>query len=353
MAFKSEAQRRWFFANQGRSSGGSSKGKSKRDSSTREYKPGTDPVKTLYKPDERKMQEAVKESNKEIAENKEDVKKIKKYDDLRKEQDSQQKFFNKKTNRYNQERNKVHEKIISKVDNPNAFPKEGEKPKVIFIGGLTASGKTSAIAKLIDRKKGVPDYKAYPKFVYLNSDDFKQLLPEYNGYNAGYLHEESTDIFDESLKRYRNQRKQIIIDATLKNTKSANKKIKEFEDAGYETVLYGTNLPGEKSIERATGRFKRTKRFVPPELIKKNAEPTNKSVLKLRHKTDKYAVFDTDVKKGEPVELIESDTSLKQDREQDAETIFKTEKEWREKGVDKSDLKGYDTKKHKKVKVRI
>jgi len=344
MAFKSAAQRKWFFANQGGGSG-TSKGKN--------YKPGTDPTKTLVKQNERAMKKAVEEGNKKIAESKTDLRKIEQSKKQSEKGDSRDKFYDKNSNRYSQERNKLHQKLLTKIDNPNAFPNPGEKPKVIFIGGLTGSGKSSAIAKLIDRKSGVEDYKAYPKFVYLNSDDFKTWLPEYNGYNANYVHEESSDIFEEGIDRYRDQRKQIIIDATLKNAKKAHKKMQEFRDTGYEVILYGTNIPGEKSINRATSRFQRTKRYVPLKFIKGNAEETNKSVMKLRHRADKYAVFDTDVKKGEPVKLIESDTSLKLDRQQTADKVVLTEEEWRDIGVDKSDLKGYDTKDFKKVKVRI
>tara|TARA_Y100000310_G_scaffold60266_1_gene55614 strand:+ start:1106 stop:2146 length:1041 start_codon:yes stop_codon:yes gene_type:complete len=346
MPFKSTAQRKWFFANQGNSgSAGTSK------SNPQIYKEGTDPVKTITKQNKPAMDKAVKEGNKEIAKNKEDVEKIKKYSNLK--EDSRDKFFNKENGQYTPERKRIHTKLINKVDNKKAFPNKGEKPEVIFIGGLTASGKTSAISKIIDRKPNQPDYKAYPKHIYLNADDFKGWLPEYNGYNAGYLHEESSDLFDNALIKFQKQKKQIIIDATLKNTQSANKKIQSFKKSGYEVRFLGTNLAGEKSIERATGRFKKSKRYVPLELIEKNAEPTNKSVMKLRHKADKYAVFNTDVKKGQAPKLVESDDSLRRDRKKDAKIIYKTEKEWRKTGVDKSDLKGYDTKKHKKVKVKI
>ena len=345
MAFKSEAQRRWFFANMGNSGSGSPKGSSKK------YKPGTDPVKTLVKQDKRAMTKAVIEGKKEIAKDKIDLKNIKKYSKVK--TTSRDKYYNEKTKKYNPERNKLHQELLIKVDNQNAFPNKEDKPKVIFIGGLTASGKSSVIAPLIDRKEGLPDYKAYPKFVYLNSDNFKGWLPEYKGYNANQVHEESSDIFEKGVKKYRNQGKQIIIDSTLKNAKKSNKKIQEFKKAGYEVILYGTNIPGEKSIKRATARFKKNKRYVPLELIKKNAEQTNKSVLKLRHKADKYKVMNTDVPLGEPPKLIESNISLKQDREQTADIVVDTEEEWRDIGIDKSDLKGYDTKKHKKVKTRI
>jgi len=344
MAFASAAQRRWFFATQGNNGSGSSKGK-------KEYKPGTDPVKTLVRQDKKKMRQAVKEGNKEIFKNKEIAKKIKKYSKLK--TDTKDKFYNEEKKNYSPEREKLHKKLLNKVDNPNAYPIPGEKPKVIYIGGLTASGKTSAVSKLLDKKKGVEDYKAYPKFVYLNSDDFKTWLPEYKGVNAQFLHRESRDIMDEALKRYTNQKKQIIIDATLRRKKTISDEMENFKKDGYDVILYGTNLPGEKSIQRATRRFKEEKRYVPLEVIEKNAEPVNKSVMKLRHKADKYATFDTDVPFGEKPKLIESDTSLKQDREQTAKIIVDTEKEWRDKGVSKVDLKGYDTKIHKKVKVRI
>ena len=60
----------------------------------------------------------------------------------------------------------------------------------------------------------------------------------------------------------------------------------------------------------------------------------------MRHKTDKYAVFDTNVKKGEQPKLIESDVSLAQDRKFDAKIIVKTEKEWKDIVDDKSDIEG-------------
>jgi len=343
MAFKSEAQRKWFFANQG--GGGSSGGSSK------SYKPGTDPVKTLYKQDKIAMAKAVEEGNKIIEQNKKDAKEIKKHKAIK--DDSKSKYYNEETNQYTPERTRLHDELLDKVDNPNALPKSGEKPKVIFIGGLTASGKSSAVAKLIERKKGEPDYKAYPHFVYLNSDDFKTWLPDYKGYNANYVHAESNDLLKQATEKYSSQGKQIIIDATMRRTKSSKKSMDEFRKKGYEVILYGTNLPGEKSIQRASGRFKEEGRYVPLEMIEKNAEPTNKSVLKLRHKADKYKIMDTNVPRGEPPKLIESDISINQDRQQTAEEVVTNEEEWREKGVDRVDLKGYDTKDYKKVRVRI
>jgi predicted kinase len=343
MGFKSARQRKWFFANQGSSGSGGEKSSS--------YKPGTDPVKTLYKQDKKAMAKAVKEGNKTIAEDKKDEKEIKKWKE--KADNSKINNFNVKTGKYNPERVKLHNKLIKRVDNPNAIAKDGKKPKVIFIGGLTASGKSTAIKDLVKRTPGQPDHKAYPEFIYLNSDDFKTWLPEYKGYNANYVHNESNDLLKKSVDKYSNQKKQIIYDATLRRTKDSKETMDYFKKKGYEVVLYGTNLPGEKSIERATSRFKGTKRYVPLELIEKNAEPTNKSVLKLRHKADKYAIIDTNVAWGEKPKLIESDASLKQDRKEDAKEIVDNEKEWRDKGVSKVDLEGYDTKDHKKVKVKI
>jgi len=333
MAFKSAAQRKWFFANGGSSSSGG------------KYKSGTDPIKTLVKQDKKAIEKAISKGNKTIMKDKERWEKIQENRHIK--NDSKDKFT--KNDKYNQKRLNIHNKLIEKVDNPNAIPKKDKIPKVVFIGGLSASGKTSTVAKFLKRKEGEPDYKAYPGYVYLNSDNFKTWLPEYSGYNAPYLHEESTDIFERAIKQYAAQGKNIIIDATLKTTPKAKDKMDFFKKKGYKVKLLGTNIPGEKAIERATGRFIRSKRYVPLEIIGKNAEKTNASVLTLRHNAKDYAVYNTDVERGKKPVLVESDESLKKDRERTANEIVDNEKEWREKGTDKVDLKGYDTKKHKKV----
>ena len=314
-----------------------------------EYKPGTDPVKTLIKQDHKKMDAAIAAGKESISA--EDHAKLAKHRGLK--HDTKDKFFDERTGMYTPKRHAMHNRMIQKIDNPNAMPKKGHKPKAIFIGGLSASGKTKAVGGLLDRIPGKPDHEAYPKYVYINSDDFKRWLPEYNGYNATFVHEESSEIFDRALKVYRAQGKQVIIDATMKTAPKARDKMAAFKKAGYKTVLLGTNIPGEKAIERATKRFNRSKRYVPLEFIKKAAKPTSKSVLKLRHRADDYKVFNTNVPKGAKPKLIESKRGLKLDRKQDAKFIVKSEKVWRKIGTDRADLKGYDTKKHKKVRVRI
>lgn len=340
MTFKSEAQRRWYFANYG---GGSSGGSSK------SYKPGTDPVKTLYKQDEQAMRNAVEHGNKIIYEDKKDFEEINKWKNQ--SVDTKTIYFNEQKGKYIPERQKLHSKLINKVDNKNAIPKEGKEPKVVFIGGLTASGKSTAVKDLIDRDRKKPEHKSYKDFVYLNSDTFKEWLkPDYVGYNANYVHRESNDILNKAINKYRKQGKNIIIDATLRRTDDAKKQMEDFDKAGYKIILYGTNIPGEKAIIRASYRFKEEGRYVPLEMIEKNAEATNKSVLELRHEADSYKVMNTDVPRGEKPKLIESTKSIALDRSQTAEEVVNTEEEWRERGTEQVDLKGYDTKNYKKVK---
>jgi hypothetical protein len=60
--------------------------------------------------------------------------------------------------------------------------------------------------------------------------------------------------------------------------------------------------------------------------------------------------MNTDIPRGEKPKLIESTKSIALDRSQTAEEVVNTEEEWRERGTDQVDLKGYDTKNYKKIK---
>src|SRR5262245_9446168 len=85
------------------------------------------------------------------------------------------------------ERQKVHEAILKKIFTKEAIeaatPKQGETPTLSIFGGRGGSGKGWFTSSgLVDRSKAI----------YINSDDMKEALPEYAGWNAAVLHEEAT-----------------------------------------------------------------------------------------------------------------------------------------------------------------
>ena len=178
-----------------------------------------------------------------------------------------QKLYKLPSGNYAPDRLPTHAAIINRLMKPEqivaAIPKRGEKPTLYILGGRGGSGKG-----WFTGKKGT---LAGVKAVYINNDDVKAELPEFKGFNAGPLHEEASDIADKMEKYARNNRLNIVVDATLKSEESLAKRIAVYKAAGYKISGHYMYASPATAAERALGRFvsgnkKDGKgRFVPPE----------------------------------------------------------------------------------------
>jgi Zeta toxin/Collagen triple helix repeat (20 copies) len=165
------------------------------------------------------------------------------------------------------ERTAVHQKIISELLPADkiaaATPAEGEKPQLYILGGRGGSGKSF----FTSGKPGTIDTK---KFVVLNNDDVKEKLPEWKGWNAALLHEESSEIGQRAERIAFGAKVNIVIDGTMKSAGSLEARIKDAKAAGYEVHGKYMYTSPEKSAERALSRFVRGNekngagRYVPP-----------------------------------------------------------------------------------------
>jgi predicted ABC-type ATPase len=209
-------------------------------------------------------------------------------------------YFNKELGQYNDKRKIEHEKILSKLlDKPESTSPADQKPHIILLGGPAGSGKSSAILDKLDKSK----------YVVLDSDYIKSRLPEYRGYNAQLLHEESSDIYDEARDRAIMERKNLILDATLKSYDKAVKSIELFRKLGYYVELSATNISKEGNIPRVAQRATRKAdgtfgRYVPIEFVHANTDKINESVQKLTTHVDKFTIYNTDVPKGHTPKII-------------------------------------------------
>jgi len=92
--------------------------------------------------------------------------------------------------RYTPEREKLHGRIMDGLLHPDkirsAMPPPGQKPKFIILGGRGGSGKSWFRNNLYDPSTTV----------ILDADEIKEKIPEYKGWNANQVHEESSDILD-------------------------------------------------------------------------------------------------------------------------------------------------------------
>jgi lambda family phage portal protein len=195
------------------------------------------------------------------------------------------------------ERQAIHEQILNKVFTPEAIaaatPKAGEKPVLTVLGGRGGSGKSWFTSSgLVDRNTAI----------YVNSDDFKVALPEYEGWNAALVHEESTYLALRAEKIASELGVNVIEDATMRSSGSTKSRIETFTSAGYTVHGYYMYVSPQEAMQRALGRFVRGAkgdkmgRFIAPEYLaeSKTNEATFDSV---KGDMAKWAVYDNMGKK--------------------------------------------------------
>lgn len=193
-------------------------------------------------------------------------------------------------------RRELHKQIVKKLFTPEAVaaatPKAGDAPRLDILGGRGGSGKSWFT------KSGVVDGKSA---IYINGDDFKEALPEYQGWNAAQLHEESSYLGNLAERYARVRNLNIIHDATMRSSGSnarLTKRLeewyflqKDFKTNGYKVNGYYMHASPQTAADRAVGRFMNSGRFVPPEYIASST--TNEAVFdSLRGKFDDWKVYD-------------------------------------------------------------
>lgn len=168
---------------------------------------------------------------------------------------------------YTPERQALHADILGKFLSQdavrNATPSEGENPTFTILGGRGGSGKSWFNGKVFDPKKAIV----------LDADEIKHMLPEYEGWNAFQVHEESGDLFDAITEKAKALGLNIVHDATMKTPGKAVALVKGFKEAGYKVAAHYMHLPRAEAAKRAVKRFLGpTGRFVPPEVILGNTQ---------------------------------------------------------------------------------
>lgn len=177
---------------------------------------------------------------------------------------------------YTQERLKLHDEILQKIFSPekiaNATPDGDLSPVFIMLGGRGGSGKSWFKGKVYDESRAIV----------LDADEIKGQLGEYEGWNAAQVHEESSDILERALAEARKHGLNVVIDATMKTTKSAIKKVNYFKERGYSVEAHYMYCPRHEAAKRAVKRFMgKSKRYVPVDIVSpthQTKRPSIKSV---------------------------------------------------------------------------
>lgn len=178
----------------------------------------------------------------------------------------------------------------------SATPVPGEKPKFIILGGRGGSGKSSFKNSVYDPAK----------FIVLDADKIKSMMPEYEGWNAAQVHEESGEIFDNVARMARERGLNVVLDKTMKTAKSAVADVQAFKDAGYHTEAHYMHLPRQEAAKRAVQRFidgGANGRYVPISVVLSNTSNEG-SFDDVRKLVDAWSFRDNNVAKGDKPVLI-------------------------------------------------
>jgi predicted ABC-type ATPase len=206
---------------------------------------------------------------------------------------------------YTPERQAIHRQIVNDLINADVIrkytPKDGENPTLTILGGRGGSGKSwfTKPGGIIDTDKS---------FV-IDSDVVKSKLPEYEGWNAALLHEESSHIVSMIDKRASKAGMNVTLDGTLKSAAILDR-VNEYHDQAPEGMKYdmvGRYMYASPQVaaERAFNRFakggKFNGRFVPPEVVLGNTK-NEQNFDKLSQSFKEWSIYNND---GDSPKLLE------------------------------------------------
>jgi predicted ABC-type ATPase len=179
-----------------------------------------------------------------------------------------------------------------------ATPQLGQKPTFIALGGRGGSGKSALNGKVYQEENAIV----------LDADHIKGMLPEYAGWNAHQVHEESGHILDTVLAMAKILGVNVVLDATMKTGKSLEDKVNSFKNAGFRTEAHYMHLPRQEAAKRAMARFAgggETGRYVPPEVVLGNTE-NEANFDKIKKNVDAWSFHDNNRSKEDGPKLISS-----------------------------------------------
>jgi predicted ABC-type ATPase len=166
------------------------------------------------------------------------------------------------------ERQALHAKIVDDFftveDIARATPAEGEKPKLMFLGGRGGSGKS-----WFTENPDSPIYGDAKKALYINPDDVQAKLPGYKGWNAALYHVEAGHLTEQIERVARENGLNVVYDATMRQAQTTAQRVQAYKSAGYSVEGHYMHAPPHVSTERAIKRFLgndmgATGRFVDP-----------------------------------------------------------------------------------------
>jgi hypothetical protein len=186
-------------------------------------------------------------------------------------------------------------KIVKGADGETAYGGAVEQGHHIdIVVGLPAAGKSSVL---------VDPLSAQHHARVIDNDMAKAMLPEFdNGIGAGAVHEESKVISKEALRSAMNKGDNIVLPIVGGNYEKLVAQIEQFRALGYEVAVHLCDLPSNKAIGRAIGRYLNTGRYIPMDVLYGYGNKPKENFYRLVQEgiIHEYSEYSNDVGYGEP-----------------------------------------------------
>ncbi len=157
-----------------------------------------------------------------------------------------------------------------------------QERRMDIVIGLPGSGKSSVYTERISQEHGSR---------VIDIDDYRAYIPEYNGRNAQAVHEEASSIKKKVLAQALINGDNIILSTIGANVLGLEQDIGNYNKMGYTVHLHLNELPNNKSMARAVGRFLPEDgsqgRFVSPELIAEYGDKPTQTYLYLTRRSNR------------------------------------------------------------------
>ena len=214
--------------------------------------------------------------------------------------------------KYTEGRQLLHQHIIDHFF-ANAEPVKNGKAKAIFTAGGAASGKSGLAGQAREAEANLDIPKGA---VYINPDDIKEMIPEYNELKkqgrediaAAATHEESSDLAKVMTAMAMKGNYPVIVDGT------GNSRVGKFGDklraarkAGYDVEARYAHVPVGEAIGREKKRAERTGRKVAESLLREQHKTVAQSYVEdvAKEPGVHVKVYST-VERGKPKLIAES-----------------------------------------------
>lgn len=186
-------------------------------------------------------------------------------------------------------------KIVKGADGETAYGGTVEQGHHIdIVVGLPAAGKSSVL---------VDPLSAQHHARVIDNDMAKAMLPEFdNGIGAGAVHEESKAISDFARDLAMEAGDNIVLPIVGGNYEKLVAQIEQFRARGYEVAVHLCDLPSNKAIGRAIGRYLNTGRYIPMDVLYGYGNKPKENFYRLVQEgiIHEYSEYSNDVGYGEP-----------------------------------------------------